>query len=581
MPAVTFRDVTWTYAGSKGPAISDINLEVQSGEAVLVTGPAGAGKTTLCCCLNGLIPNFYPGALEGKIVINEKYEPRYEDIANLSRIVGIVLQDYSSQLLQPTVIDDVAFALENFGFPPDEINRRAKKAIEAVRLNGFEERNPHTLSGGEQQLCAIASIIALDPDIYVLDEPISALDPIGGEIVSDFLKTILVRKEKTFIIVEHRLEEFIPWIDKLVVMDKGRIILEGEPHALLSDDEKVELMRKTGINLPQLTLLAYELRKKHIIEESLQFLNAEQYAKTLLKLMLEKGVSKHGRSSRREEEFMGKYEFEPIIKVENLTYIYPSGVVALKDINLEIYSREFVAIVGQNGSGKTTLLKHFNGLLKPTRGKVIVKGIDTSKSDVTTLSQLVGLTFQHPDRQLFRLSVKEEVGLGLKRLKLDMKEKERRALEVLRLVNLEHAFDDATFSLSLGERKRLALAAILAMDPEIVLVDEPTTGQDLTMRIEIMNLLAKINKIGKTVIVVTHDMDLVAKYAKRVVVMGDGRVLADGPIPHVLSNSEVLSKTRLKAPPVVRLFQMLSDNVGIPLNVLTVEEAVEYLERGY
>jgi energy-coupling factor transporter ATP-binding protein EcfA2 len=572
MSAISIDNLTWTYAGSKRPALDHISLEIKKGEAVLITGPAAAGKTTLCYCLNGLIPNFFPGFLDGSIKI-DGHDPRYEEISDLSRIVGMVLQDYTGQLLQPTVIDDVAFALENFGVPPDEIERRVREAITTVGLTGFEERNPHTLSGGEQQLCAIASVIALAPEIYVLDEPISSLDPIGGELVSGLLKRILAKRENTFLIVEQRIEDFLPWVDRLVVMDRGRLIVEGPPFDLLNDPEKWEAMKAAGVNLPQIPALMNELRKRGIFDERLWALDPTDLPPQALRVIAER-VRNPPRVSGNPVSTNIKMEDGAIIRVENLTHVYEGGVLALRDASLTVHPGELLAIIGQNGSGKTTLLKHLNGLLKPTRGRVFVKGLDASKADPGILSRFVGLVFQHPDRQLFKLSVRDELELGMRRLGLSKAERAERVRHILRLVNLEHAVDGTTFNLSLGERKRLALAAALSTDPDILLVDEPTTGQDLARRIEIMDLLVKLNGAGKTIMVVTHDMEIVAKYSRRVVVMSEGQIIADGPTASILRDEHTLAKAHLRAPPIVRLSKMLSETTNIPHEVLTLEEMV-------
>jgi energy-coupling factor transport system ATP-binding protein len=576
MSLISLRNVTWNYAGSEEPALKEINLEVERGEAVLITGPAGAGKTSLCYCLNGLIPNFFPGYLSGEMEI-DGHDPRWEEIADFSRIVGMVLEDYSAQLLQPTVIDDVAFALENFGMEPDEIDARIRRAIDTVGLEGLEQRNPHTLSGGQQQLCAMASVIALAPEIYVLDEPISALDPIGGEMVSTFLRDLIQKRENTFVIVEQRIEEFIPWVDRMVVMHEGRILADGPPFELLNDQDGWELIRKAGVNLPQLSLLANALKGRVDSDGRLQSLDPLDLPQEFLEALVER-VRSSPRRFRSRRRSTGNGGAEPVVRVENLWHVYEGGVLALRDVSLTVQPGEFLAIVGQNGSGKTTLLKHINALLKPTKGRVEVEGIDTSRSDPSTLSRMVGLVFQHPDRQLFKLSVKDEVEFGMKRLGMTKEERAERAVEILRLVGLEHAVESPSFSLSLGERKRLALAAALSTDPRILMVDEPTTGQDLTMKLEIMALLEKLNDAGKTVILVTHDMDIVARYAKRVVVMAEGQILADGTTRDIMQREDVLSTTHLKAPPIVALSTLLSKKSGVPVSMLTVEEMVSILD---
>jgi energy-coupling factor transport system ATP-binding protein len=577
MYAIEVEDLSWRYAGSKEPALKDINLKIREGETVLITGPAGAGKSTLLYTFNGIIPHFMEGYLKGRVVINGEYDVRAEEISTLSNIVGLVLQDYSEQLIMPTVIDDVAYALENFGVEPEEIERRVRGAIKSVGLVGFEERHPHSLSGGEQQLCALASILALDPPIYVLDEPVSALDPIGREMVGKILKNIIMERKKTIVIVEQNLEEFIQWVDRLIVMYNGEIILEGEPRDLLSDLKNIELLVDRGVNVPDLTIFMNRLRAiTNSSEIDPSNIDPDTQVDTICSL-IDRKVLKVPQELRKRNRRVGGVG-EPLIKTINLTHVYPGGVVALRDVNLEIYPGEFVAIVGQNGSGKTTLLKHFNGLLRPTIGKVIVDGLDTSKYDVGRLSEIVGLVFQHPRHQLFKFKVRDELIMSMKRLGIEKEEMDKRIMEILEVVNLTHVVDEYVHNLSLGEKKRLTLAVVLAMNPKILLVDEPTTGQDLRMRLEIMELLSRLNSEGKTVIVVTHDMSLVARYVDRTIVMGGGRILADGYTLEIFRNKKVLNMTRLKSPPIPELFHEMEKRLKIPLEVLTIEEGVRLFE---
>jgi energy-coupling factor transport system ATP-binding protein len=566
--------LTWYYEGTSKAALNNINLKIKKGETVLITGPAGAGKTTLAYCLNGIIPHFFPGYLQGRVLI-KNIDTRTVEIGDISRMVGMVLQDYSAQLVQPTVIDDVAFALENFGFDPDEIQKRVEEAITITGLTGLENRNPHTLSGGEQQLCAIAGVLALKPEIIVLDEPVSSLDPIGAEKVSNLLRKLKEKENITMIIVEQRLDEFISWADKLIVLNEGKIIAEGKPLDILNDYEKLELMVRYRVNVPQLFLLYYKLKKTYNLPP-LKSLSVKDFP---IDFLLDRPL----KVTIKEHDFYNvNPKLDPIIMIRNLTYVYPNGVKALNNINVEFYQGEFVAIIGQNGSGKTTLLKHILGLLKPTSGKVIVCGLDTSVHDVTEISKYVGMVFQHPDRQLFKTQVKDEIAMSLRRFKLTREEMERRIDDILKLVELQNYKNHGTFNLGLGERKRLALAATLATQPKILLVDEPTTGQDLKLKIEIMELLKRLNEqTNITIIFVSHDMEIVAKYAKRSIIMSNGKILIDGPTSKVLRNFEILAKAHLKPPPIIELCELLK-NYNFQLErILTVEDFLESLNISY
>jgi energy-coupling factor transport system ATP-binding protein len=571
---IQVENLTWYYEGTSKAALNNINLKIKKGETVLITGPAGAGKTTLAYCLNGIIPHFFPGYLQGRVLI-KNIDTRTVEIGDISRMVGMVLQDYSAQLVQPTVIDDVAFALENFGFDPDEIQKRVEEAITITGLTGLENRNPHTLSGGEQQLCAIAGVLALKPEIIVLDEPVSSLDPIGAEKVSNLLRKLKEKENITMIIIEQRLDEFISWADKLIVLNEGKIIAEGKPLDILNDYEKLELMVRYRVNVPQLFLLYYKLKKTYNLPP-LKSLSVKDFP---IDFLLDRPL----KVTIKEHDFYNvNPKLDPIIMIRNLTYVYPNGVKALNNINVEFYQGEFVAIIGQNGSGKTTLLKHILGLLKPTSGKVIVCGLDTSVHDVTEISKYVGMVFQHPDRQLFKTQVKDEIAMSLRRFKLTREEMERRIDDILKLVELQNYKNHGTFNLGLGERKRLALAATLATQPKILLVDEPTTGQDLKLKIEIMELLKRLNEqTNITIIFVSHDMEIVAKYAKRSIIMSNGKILIDGPTSKVLRNFEILAKAHLKPPPIIELCELLK-NYNFQLErILTVEDFLESLNISY
>jgi energy-coupling factor transport system ATP-binding protein len=571
---IQVENLTWYYEGTSKAALNNINLKIKKGETVLITGPAGAGKTTLAYCLNGIIPHFFPGYLQGRVLI-KNIDTRTVEIGDISRMVGMVLQDYSAQLVQPTVIDDVAFALENFGFDPDEIQKRVEEAITITGLTGLENRNPHTLSGGEQQLCAIAGVLALKPEIIVLDEPVSSLDPIGAEKVSNLLRKLKEKENITMIIIEQRLDEFISWTDKLIVLNEGKIIAEGKPLDILNDYEKLELMVRYRVNVPQLFLLYYKLKKTYNLPP-LKSLSVKDFP---IDFLLDRPL----KVTIKEHDFYNvNPKLDPIIMIRNLTYVYPNGVKALNNINVEFYQGEFVAIIGQNGSGKTTLLKHILGLLKPTSGKVIVCGLDTSVHDVTEISKYVGMVFQHPDRQLFKTQVKDEIAMSLRRFKLTREEMERRIDDILKLVELQNYKNHGTFNLGLGERKRLALAATLATQPKILLVDEPTTGQDLKLKIEIMELLKRLNEqTNITIIFVSHDMEIVAKYAKRSIIMSNGKILIDGPTSKVLRSFEILAKAHLKPPPIIELCELLK-NYNFQLErILTVEDFLESLNISY
>jgi energy-coupling factor transport system ATP-binding protein len=562
--SIVLENVSYTYSQNLEPALKNINLRVAEAERVMVTGPSGSGKTTLCRCLNGLIPHYFRGKLEGKVTISG-IDARSSTIAGLSHKVGLLFQDPSSQLVCPTVTEEVAFGPENYGVPPPEIRLRVQDSLRSVRLERYGERNPHSLSGGEQQSCSLAAVMAMRPEIYVLDEPTSNLDPIGSSQVLNLLANMSRQGRATMLVVEHKMEELLPMVDRLVVMNHGEIVLEGKPRDLMND---VETMEKIGLNPPQVSLLISMLKAKHpSLARTLDSPITLEEAIDIFSKLLEPGKSLR-------EQFTSPHAetTDAVISVRGLTHVYPNGTRALNGVDLDIHRGEFVALLGQNGSGKTTLVKHFDGLLRPTAGTVNVFGMDGATTSIPELSKKVGYCFQNPDHQICCETVQKELEFGPTNLKVSAAAIQRRVDEVAKAVGLESVLSKNPFSLSKGERQRVAVASLLTMECEVLIVDEPTTGQDYKMSHEMMDFYRKLNEEdGRTIIVITHDMKISAEYAHRVIVLKEGRVLLDGPPRDVFSRSDILRTTYLNPPQITRLAQALS-KFGVPDDILTVPE---------
>ena len=573
---IELKNVSYKYPATDFYALKDVSLTVRRGEVLLITGPTGAGKTTLCYVLNGLVPHFFGGVFEGEARVLG-YDIRETPVGFLSTKVGLVFSDPLSQLVSATVEDEVAFGLENLGLPEEEIMKRVKEVLEYVELYKLKDRPPYTLSGGEQQAVALASILAMDPEVYVLDEPTSNLDPIGTMRVLDLLKKLAREKRKTIIIVEHKLEEMAEIADRMIVMNEGKIIAEGTPREILT--HRAEHLHELGLEAAHIPLLVQRLMKERLIDnvgeipltlnEGVRFFDQILSSNTLSL------TSGNGGSIESEKQGIG----EPIIRVENLVHVYPGGTMALKGVSMEVYRGDFLAIIGQNGSGKTTLVKHFNGLLKPTEGKVTVFGMDVEKTPTSELVKRVGYIFQDPDRQLFTRSVKDELIFGPKNIGLPKDEIEERIERVAKKLRIDHLLDRQPYSLGKGEKQRVAIASILVMDPEVIVLDEPTTGQDPRNRREIMDTMKALHEEGKTIVFITHDMNLVAEYANRCIVMSDGRILLQGSPKEVFREVETLETTRLKPPTITSLFLELSKRYPIKDTILTLEEAVRLFRR--
>lgn len=452
-------------------------------------------------CIAGLIPHTISGEFKGDVTIlglKTAEHPLYDFIPKL---ISIVFQDPESQLFGLDVEEDITFALNYLGLPREEIKNRLQWALNIVRLSGFEERFPYYLSGGQKQRIAIAAALATKPKILILDEPTSKLDPIGKSEVFSVINELRKTYKCTAIVVEHNVEELVKFSDRIMVMNNGRIVLEGTSKNVF---RHVEELGRIGVKVPQVTELGYLFETHRVVEMSEYNipLTIEEACGRLLNIFKKRGISPH--QCEIKEQSLDIRNEKPIIETKGLWHIYGQGtereMVALKDININIYQGEFIAFIGQNGSGKTTLAKHFIGLLKPTRGYVIVNGKDTRKCRVSELAAMVGYCFQNPDHQIFNRTVYDEVAYGPKNLNISNEEIQERVAEAVKAVGLEGYEKLNPFFLGKGERQKVAVASVLAMRPKVLIVDEPTTGMDWKTSITMMNLIKELNQKGMTVI---------------------------------------------------------------------------------
>ena len=559
-PAVGIEGLTYRYGGQQKPALKGIDLEVAEGEFVVVMGPSGAGKSTLCVSLNGLIPHFFQGEMEGEVRVWGR-STREGKVGGFAEEIGLVFQDFEAQLFSTNVALEVAFGPENLGIERGEMIERVERVLGQVRLEGFEKRTPATLSGGQKQRLAIASVLATEPRILCLDEPTTDLDPAGKLGIFEIAEDLKDRDDVTLIVVEHETEETLE-ADRIVVLRDGEIVADRPAREVLRD---VELLEESSVMPPQVARFFHEMG---LWQGQLPLTPQEGFAE-----FGRRGWRVNPNRYRRLVEADGKQEEgygEPIIQVEGLTHRYPSRVVALEGVDLTVRRGEFLAVLGQNGSGKTTLVKHFNGLLKPTEGTVKV-GDDEQGSQ--TLGQSVGYVFQNPDHQIFSDTVSDEVAFGPKIGGLDEQEIKERVREALAAVRLEGRGDEDPFGLTRGERQRVAVASVLAVRPEVLILDEPTTGLDYAEQRSMMDLVRGLNEAGSTIIVVTHTMWIVAEYAHRAVVVSDGRISLQGTVREVFAEEAGLHDAALRPPHIVSL----GNTLGYP--VLSVEEMVEVTEE--
>jgi energy-coupling factor transport system ATP-binding protein len=545
---IEFRDVSFRYAGAQKDALQGINLTIQPGEIVLVTGPAGSGKTTFCSCINGLVPHYHEGELKGQVIVRS-YDTRRARIGGLASLVGMVFQDPDSQLVTSSVVDEAAFGPENLGVPRAEINRRVTEALSATRLTGFEEREPHNLSGGEQQACAIAATYAMHPEIYVMDEPLANLDPAGRVQVLQVLIDVAKQRQKTLIIVEHALEEVLPWVDRVLVINEGKIVRDGTLDEVLA-----------GGDIPRVFTRPAIVRLADVFGLDLKTFSAEKF---YADLTARKPLGVIEAETRPIPIGIGGSAATPLIEFQNVHYSYKGEATALRGVNLTIHPGELVAILGRNGSGKTTLARHIIGLLQPAQGRVIVGGREVAVTPTHELTQQIGFCFQNPNHQIVSFKVRDEMTFGLKAHNIDPAEFEGRIQRALELVDLLDVLDAEIFDLGKGQKQRLALASVLTLNPKILVIDEPTTGQDPQMTKEIFDILKHLNDLGTTVLMITHRVDYAAAYAHRAIVMNRGEVAFDGPVLDLIADLEIMRANALELPDITKLALQLGKH-GIP-----------------
>jgi energy-coupling factor transport system ATP-binding protein len=553
---VDARDVWVKYRGANDYALKGVSVSVSEGEVVAVVGPTGAGKTTLCKVLSGIIPNF--GAYDdfkGNVTVDGKSTVG-KRVGEISRSCAMVFQDYESQLFRTTVELEVAFGPENLCLSRDEILKRVRRSLELVGLVGFEKRYSFALSGGQKQRLAIASMLALQPKVLILDEATSDLDPRGKREVYAVVRRLLDEGAiRSLVMVDHHLDKVAEFADRVVLMDSGRVVMEGGTEDVLSE---VDLLRSLGLNPPEPAELFHDLglRSKPLpmtVEEALERMPAL-------------------RNFRKpsEEEVNSR---EPAVEVEDLWFAYPGGDWVLKGVNLTVRSGEMVGLIGQNGSGKTTLAQTIMGILKPRRGRVRLFGKDVTSQDLMERAVTVGYVFQNPDYQIFTKSVYEEIAYGLRARGMGEEEVRKRVEEVARMVGLSELLDEDPFFLPKAHRQRVAVASVLALNPKVVILDEPSTGLSPGETRALMDLARELNRKGTTFIIITHEMWVVAEYCNRVVLMSDGNVVLDAPTRKAFSMGDFIRKYEIEPPAVTEISRRL-----LGTTYLTVREFVESVE---
>lgn len=578
---VYYEYTTQSDDGAAVQAVKGISLSIEQGSFVVVLGRNGSGKSTLARLMNGLlIPR------KGTVIVDGISTSNREMIWEIRKTLGLVFQNPDNQIVATTVEEDVAFGPENMGVPPEEIRVMVDKSLRMVNMEGFGEYPPHMLSGGQKQRIAIAGILAMNPKCIVLDEATSMLDPNGRKEVMNVLRSLNRDKGITIVLITHHMDEAVE-ADHILVMESGRIILRGTPRQIF---ERVEELRRAGLDAPQITALAYRLNQMGIglgrlpvtMDEMITLMKKLLDSSRLTSKVIKKApyeVLKHDEEIKQD----GNIKDPPIIKVRDLCHTYMPGSTferkALKNINLTIYEGERFGIIGQTGSGKSTLVQHFNGILKPGSGTLEVDGLKAEGKELKELRRKVGLIFQYPEHQLFEETVYKDIAFGLNKLKLSQDEVKERVFHAIDLLDIQpELLDKSPFELSGGQKRRVAIAGVLVMQPKVLILDEPTAGLDPRGSSELFKILSNLNKKeGTTIIVISHNMEEIAAFCNRVAVMNEGSIVMCDTTENIFKQEEELKKYGLDIPQITRLFKDISiPGIESP-TILTIDEAADFI----
>jgi energy-coupling factor transport system ATP-binding protein len=571
LPLIEIKNLSYTYPQGDKHAIKNINLTINAGEFILLTGPSGCGKTTFCRVLNGLIPKFYQGDMSGQVIVNDLDTSQHSTV-ELSQHVGLIFQNPDNQIFALTVEKDIAFGLENLGKSQEEMYYEIDWAASVTGIQNLRHRATHELSGGQKQRLTIASVLAMHPSIIVMDEPTSFLDPVGAEHIFEVLNQLNKELGITIIIIEHRIDIAAKYVDRIIVFDQGEVRSDGKPIEILSNED----IRLLGVGIPRILSLAKRFKEDSLFS-SLP-LTADQFYSNLLTRLPEYNTKKKKLLSSDLQELSGEHHHKPIIETRGIHFNYPGNVHALKGVNLTIHQGDYVAIMGENGAGKTTLVKHFNGLLRPKEGKIFFENEDIAGKSVAQLARRIGLVFQNPDDQLFEESVEKEISFALHNFGMKESLIKKRVDWSLNLLDINQYRKKSPFTLSGGERKRVALASVLAWDPDVLVLDEPTIGQDYGQKERLRHFLMQLRTQGKTIVVVTHDVEFVAESQPHIVLMAGGKVITQGSTKNIMINKEALEACSVAQPEITRLFSKLCEH-GLPEDVVHIDEAYDIIYR--
>ncbi len=532
-PVIEFNNFSFQYRAQAKPTLKNINLTIYEGEKVLIVGPSGSGKSTLSNAVNGLVPFKYEGEITGSLKINGK-ETKDLSISELSNMVGTVLQDPDGQFIGLTVGEDIAFKLENDCVPLNEMKEKVYEAASLVNIEDYLNSSPHRLSGGQKQRVSLGGVMVAESNILLFDEPLASLDPATGNMAIELIEKIKNTSDKTVIIIEHRLEEVLhSSVDRIIVVSNGEIVSDSTPNELLSSN----VLRENGIREPlYVTALKYAdcTIDEDLNPQDINNINIERVSENIQRWFNSTEIKKKEISD------------DNILEVKNLTFKYNSNKEILSDVSFNVKRGEMVSIIGRNGAGKSTISKLICGFYKPESGSILFEGKDLKDSSIKERAEKIGMVMQNPNQMICKTMIFDEVAFGLRIRNFNEEEIKERVLKTLKICGLYEFRNWPLSALSFGQKKRVTIASILVLNPEVIILDEPTAGQDFKHYTEIMEFLRELNKKGVTIIMITHDMHLMLEYTDRAIVLSNGKKIKEDTTADILTDERVIMEANLR-----------------------------------
>lgn len=591
---INIKNLRFKYNNRKEKVLDGINVSIKKGECVLLLGPSGSGKSTLALTLNGLIPHIIEGEFWGRVYV-DGLDTRETLVSELTQKVGIVFQDPEAQFVTQKVEDEIAFGIENLKVPHDEINERITNTLKLLGMSEFRDRSLDTLSCGEKQKITLAALLAMHPSIIIFDEPTANLDPVGTDEVFNAIRKLKATSKYTIILIEHKLDDLMHLIDRVLILKDQKLLVDGKPNVVFN--EYAELLIKYGIWMPQTAILSHQLKKKGIsipnipisINKAVETLQVYSPINNIYKDII----------NDNDNLILTSNGTVPAVEVHDLFFNYETydpkahkrrgkrkkeknkkNVKNILDnINLTVPKGDILAIVGANGAGKTTLAKHLVNILHPEENKVFINGKDILKIHTKNLIHEVGYVFQNPEHQFITHTVEGELSFGLRGIMgLEEEKIMKHVKETLERFDLINYYNSSPFTLSHGEKRRLSVATMTIVGQNILILDEPTFGQDLKNTRKLLKLLQELHEEGRTIIIITHDMNLVAEHAKHVAVMSNGQIIFKGTTQNLFYREDILERARLKLPSLIKLSKKLVEHDSRWNGLSTIEQYVSALK---